>query len=188
MIKDNLPVVILAVAILGVGVLGLNQEAPQVTVMSDGETRVVESSVGAFAGPDVYQHVELHEGVTYGGSCFATSTTGTLTDAMLSSSCIYITSAGAGQAVLSLTLPATSTNLVSDAGQCRDWFVDASDVASGTTTTFVAGTGVDLVGLDATGAGTGADVMDGGEYGRLTMCRQTDGGITAYVQEYINAD
>lgn len=128
----------------------------------------------------------------YGGNgCFATSTTGTLTEAnLLNNDCIYITAAGEGQAVLALTLPATSTmtTLISSAGDCRNWFIDASDVDSATTTTITAGTGWDLVGLDATGAGTGADVLDGAEYGKLVACRQTDTDVIGYVEEWINAD
>ena len=148
--------------------------------------------VGAFAGPDILQNLFLTGGASYGSGCFATSTTGTLTATQLErNSCIYITAAGAGQAVLSLTLPtASSTNnaLLPKDGMCRDFFIDASDVTAATTTTIVAGTNVDLVGLDATGAGTGADVIDGGEHGKLTLCRQTGDRVTAYVQEYINAD
>lgn len=189
--KDNLPVVILAVAILVVGVLGMNQDPIQVIVSENGETRVIESA-GATPGPDVYQNTYFHAGVTYGGGCFSTSTTGTLTSNMLErNSCIYISATGAGQGVLALTLPSSTTVsslLPEDAGSCRDWFIDASDVAAGTTTTMTAGTGWDVVGLDATGAGTGADVIDGGEYGKLTACRQTDGDIVGYVQEYIDAD
>lgn len=143
------------------------------------------------SGQDNYSNQYFQAGMTYGGGCFSTSTTGTLNAGMLdANSCIYITAAGAGQAALSLTLPATSTMgaLLPNVGSCQDWFVDASDVAAGTTTTFVAGAGHDVVGLDATGAGTGADVIDGAEMGKITMCRQKGGDVTTYITEYIHAD
>jgi len=130
-------------------------------------------------------------GFTQGTGIFSTSTTGTFTEAqMLANSGIYITAAGAGQAVLALTLPATSTmtTLIPDAGDCREWFIDASDVAAATTTTITAGTGWNLVGLDATGAGSGADVIDGVEYGKLVACRETDTDVVGYVEEWLAAD
>lgn len=171
--------VILATIVIGVGRDGMPGR--------DGKP-----GIGGFAGPEIFDSLFLSGGASYGSGCFATSTTGTLTATQLEkNSCLYITAAGAGQAVLSLTLPsASSTNNVflPKDGMCRDFFIDASDVAAATTTTIVAGTNVDLVGLDATGAGTGADVIDGGEYGKLTLCRQTGDRVTAYVQEYLNAD
>lgn len=154
--------------------------------------RVVEKvSLGAVPGSDFSSPVFARGGLTFGQNCFSTSTTGTFTAKQLAdSSCIYITASGAGQAVLSLTLPATSTmgNVIPDIGMCRTWFVDASDVAAATTTTFVKGTGWNLVGLDATGAGTGADVLDGAEYGRFTACREKDKDIVGYMEEWLAAD
>lgn len=150
-----------------------------------------DTPLGAAPGPEHTEHQYFIGGLTQGSNCFATSTTGTLTASVLNTnSCIYVSPSGAGQATLSLTLPATTTMgvLLPRVGDCQSWWVDASDVAAGTTTTFVAGAGHDVVGLDATGAGTGADVIDGAEYGRLTMCRQTDGDVTSFVQEWINAD
>lgn len=130
-------------------------------------------------------------GAVLGGGCFATTTSGTILLGDLENGCIDIAPASGGQGTLSLTLP-TATQLTSrflpKVGSCREWVIDASDVAAATTTTIVAGSGVDVVGLDATGAGTGADVIDGAEFGILKMCHQAGGGVTAYVQEYIAAD
>jgi len=152
---------------------------------------VTDEPVGGTPGTEHTNSEFFNAGLSYGGGCFATSTTGTLTVNMMRNNCIYITATGAGQATLSLTLP-TAANLINEflpvKGSCRDWFIDASDVAAATTTTILAGTSVDLVGLDATGAGTGADVLDGAEHGKLTLCRQTDNGVTGYIQEWINAD
>lgn len=150
----------------------------------------VSGMLGAAPGPEYTGRQYFDGGSTYGSGCFSTSTTGTLTAYGLSNGCITIAAAGAGQAAVSLTLPASTTmsSLIPKKGNCMDIFIDASGVAAATTTTIVAGAGHNVVGLDATGAGTGADVIDGAEYGRLTMCRENDGDVTTFVQEYINAD
>lgn len=146
-------------------------------------------NLGASAGPEHTEREYFNGGLTYGEGCFSTSTTGTLNGSMLKNGCIYITATGAGQAVLSLTLPASSTmTMIPRAGNCTEWFVDNSDVAQATTTTLVAGAGHDIVGLDATGAGTGADVIDGLEFAQFKSCRQKDGDIVTFAQEYIHAD
>lgn len=148
-------------------------------------------TLGAQAGPDYTETQRFNQSFVDGSGCYSTTTTGVLTSSVLSrNKCIVVSAAGAGQAVLTVTLPATSTmsELVPSKGSCRSWWIDASAVAAATTTTFAAGTGVNLVGLDATGAGTGADVIDGAEYGQLTLCRETDTDVTAFIQEWINAD
>lgn len=155
--------------------------------------KVVETvSLGASSG-QYHSFTEFFDqSLVDGGGCFATSTTGTLSTSNLEkNSCIYMTATGAGQAVISLTLPASTTMsgaLGKNPGACRTWFIDATDLAAATTTTLVKGTGWDLVGLDATGAGTGADVIDGLETSTFTACRQKDGDITGYLQEFIAAD
>lgn len=159
------------------------------TAPSAGQIRGTTLTITSTA--DIGSRLSTDELLTQGGGWFATSTTGTLTETqMLANNGIYITATGAGQAVLALTLPATSTmtTLLATAGDCAQWFIDASDVAAGTTTTITAGTGWNLVGLDATGAGTGADVIDGAEYGKLTACRETDTDVVGYVEEWIAAD
>jgi hypothetical protein len=146
---------------------------------------------GASSGPVHTETQYFDGGLTFGSGCFATSTTGTLTSRTLrDNGCIRIAPTGAGQGVVSLTLPATSTmsDLLPKVGSCRVWFVDAGSVAAATTTTIVAGAGHNVVGLDATGAGTGADVIDGNEFGTIKMCRQSTGDVITFVQEYIHAD
>lgn len=177
---SNKVISLIAVIALFVGVAGIFTPV--------GKT-VVEK-LGANAGPEVTNHQYFMAGVTTGGGCFATSTTGTLTAAMLNDrSCITITATGAGQGALSLTMPAsTSMPMIPRVGDCQTWFLDNSGVAAGTTTTIVAGTGHDVIGLDATGAGTGADVIDGVEFGKITSCRQADSDVVTFVQEYIHAD
>lgn len=173
----------------GLDVTGDGVYAVDGTTVIDGSGNIVApitSTTGTFSSS-----LSVAEGFTQGGGWLSTTTTGTLSAAQLAANNgIYIAAAGAGQAAVSMTLPATSTMtaLIPTAGDCRDWFIDNSDVAAATTTTIVKGAGWDLVGLDATGAGTGADVLDGLEYGKLTACRQSDTDVIGFLQEYIHAD
>lgn len=151
----------------------------------------VKQVLGVGAGPEHTEKQYFKQSIVDGSGIFATSTTGTFpVGALRDNKGVYITATGAGQATLSLTLPASTTMaaILPDKGSCASWFIDASDVAAATTTTIVAGTGWDLVGLDATGAGTGADVIDGAEFGKLTACKQTDGDYIGYVEEWLAAD
>lgn len=155
--------------------------------------RVVETvTLGASSGTDHSSTEFFNQSLVDGGGCFATSSSGVIPVSQLEkNTCISMTATGAGQAVVSLTLPASTTMsalLGSNAGACRSWWIDASMLSAATTTTFVAGTGWDLVGLDATGAGTGADVIDGLEQATLKVCRQRNGDVTGFMHEYIHAD
>lgn len=156
--------------------------------------RVVETvSLGASgSGQNTGSTQFFDGGLVDGSGCYSTSTSGVIpVNQMDKNHCIYIAATGAGQAVLSLTLPATTSMsgvLGRSQGACRTWYIDNTDVAAATTTTLVKGTGWDLMGLDATGAGIGADVIDGLESMFLTACRQKDGDITGYLHEYIHAD
>lgn len=155
------------------------------------QPQAVNPPLGANPGPEYLEAQYFNGGVSYGSGCFSTTTSGTLTARMLrDNGCIHIAAAGAGQAAISFTLPATTTmsDVLPKVGMCRDWFLNADDVAAATTTTFVAGTGFVDVGLDATGAGTGADVIDGNEYGMFTMCRLVNGDIAFFVTEWIHSD
>lgn len=178
-------VLVSAVAALVVSVVVVTLVAPQDG--ADGR----DGAVGAAAGPDVTESTFFQAGASYAGGCFSTTTSGTIKISDMDNGCIDIAPSGGSQAVLSLTLPtATALNnrFFPRVGMCRDWVIDASDVVAATTTTIVANTGIDVVGLDATGAGTGADVIDGAEFGKLTLCRQQGDGVTAYVEEWIAAD
>lgn len=154
-------------------------------------TEKIIERIGVTAGPEYTESQYFYGGQTFGSNCFSTSTTGTLLSSTLrDNTCIYIAPTGAGQGTLSITLPATTTmaDLLPKVGSCREWFIDNTDVAAATTTTIVAGTGHDLVGLDATGAGTGADVIDGLEAATLKMCRQKTGDVVSFMEEWIHAD
>jgi hypothetical protein len=170
-------------------VVGVFVYISQSAITADKST--ADKSLGVAAGPEHTESQYFNGGATVGSGCFSTSTTGTLSAAALKNySCIYIAPTGAGQGVISLTLPASTTvsDLLPLKGGCREWFIDNTDVAAATTTTVVAGTGHDLVGLDATGAGTGADVIDGLEAATIRMCRQSTGDVITFMQEYIHAD
>jgi len=153
--------------------------------------RVVETvNLGSGSGQNVGSTQFFEASLVDGGGCYATTSSGVLLPRLLENKCITITPTSP-QAVLSLTLPASTTMnalIGKTPGACRSWWIDASGVVAATTTTIVKGTGWDLVGQDATGAGTGADVIDGLEHAVLTGCRQADGDITGFVEEWIHAD
>ena len=127
---------------------------------------------------------------TQGGGQFtvtdANGGTITLTEAqLLSSNYLYMTASGAGQEVIVLTLPATSTmtTLLANVGDTREWLIDASDLAAATTTTITKGVGVDMIGV-----GTDADVIDGAEYSELTCWRKSDTDVACVTTELVNSD
>lgn len=155
--------------------------------------KIVETvTLGSGSGQNTSSTQFFDQSLVDGGGCFATSSSGIIPVRQLElNSCISMTALGTTQPVISLTLPASTTMsalLGTNAGACREWWIDASMLSAATTTTFVAGTGWDIVGLDATGAGTGADVIDGLEQATLKVCRQRNGDVTGFIQEYINAD
>lgn len=104
---------------------------------------------------------------------------------LLRSSQLRFAAGGVGQAVIALTLPATSTmtTVIPKAGDCRAWLYDASALAAATTTTITAGTGHDVIAYTAND-----DVIDGAEFSEITMCRQADGDVTTIVTELLHAD
>lgn len=185
--NNNLAVWGLVVVIAIAGFLQYTKDPVVVNVSKDGV--VTQQDLGSGSGQNQSSLQFLDGGLTYGSGCFSTSTTAVLNGKNLENGCIYIAATGAGQGALTLTLPASSTmSMIPTVGSCHEWFVDNSDVAAATTTTILLGTGHDLVGLDATGAGTGADVIDGLEFGRFTSCREKDGNVVTFVHEYIAAD
>lgn len=130
------------------------------------------------------------ESFTRGGlACTLTDANGgtyTLTDAQLASCSTFTFAAGgAGQEVIALTFPATSTmtTTIPNAGDCRNWLYDANSLAAATTTTLTAGTGHDVI-----AATTNDDVIDGLEFSQIEMCRQSDTDVTTYVNELLHAD
>lgn len=151
--------------------------------------------LGSGSGQEHFSYASFLDGIyatklTTGGAIEtltdATGGTYTLTQAQLANaSVLKFAAGGAGQEVIALTFPATSTmnNLIQKAGDCRSWLYDASALAAGTTTTLTAGTGHDVIAYT-----TNDDVIDGAEFSQITMCRQADGDVTTLVSELLNAD
>jgi len=110
----------------------------------------------------------------------------TLTEAeLLGVSILEMNAGGAGQAIIALTLPATSTltSLMPNAGDYREWLIDASALAAATTTTVTAGTGINLIGVT-----TDDDLIDGLEWARLSCWRKENTDVDCITSELINVD
>lgn len=154
---------------------------------------VVEQIVGAFSGPDVYDAVRFHDRVatgelTQGGGVLNISTTSatyTLTQAELANANIIEIEEVALQAAITVTLPATSTltTLLPKVGDMREWTFEDNHSAAATTTTIAAGTGVDLIAVTAND-----DVIDNGEFARLTCWRKENTDVACITSELIAAD
>ena len=109
-----------------------------------------------------------------------------LTEAQLiASGTLEFAAGGEGQAVIALTMPATSTmtTLIPNAGDCRTWLYDASALAAATTTTLTLGTGHHIIAYT-----TDDDVIDGAEFAQIQMCRRTDTDVNTIVSELLHAD
>jgi len=85
---------------------------------------------------------------------------------------------------MTLVLPATSTmtTLLPNAGDMREWMFEFATTSTATLT-FSAGTGIDLIAVTAND-----DVIDEGEYARLTCLRQTDTDVACIISELLAAD
>ena len=86
-----------------------------------------------------------------------------------------------------LTLPATSTMsaLMPVAGDTREYIIRNASSTAAATLTLVAGAGMDLQFVEATG---GDLVLDGNDAGTLTMTRLTNTDILVLFNEYTEAD
>ena len=128
------------------------------------------------------------DGFTYGGTFTTlaqTASTYTLTEAEMIASNGFTFTASTTQPALSLTLPATSTmtTLLASSGDTRQWLVVNPFAGSATTTTIVAGTGVDLQEPD------GQNVVIGStNYAYLTCTRLPSTNVVCKVDETIPAD
>lgn len=166
--------------VVAIGLIGLYfaNDAQVPTLGSD-------EDISNFTTPVVFE-----ESVTSGGNaCTLTDANGgtyTLTDAELSR-CSYLTFAagGAGQAVIALTLPATSTmkTTIPKAGMCKKIIYSAINLSAATTTTITAGTGHNVLAYTAND-----DVIDGLERAELTLCRLANGNVDTFTTEILNAD
>ena len=126
------------------------------------------------------------ERLTTGANMLATSTAtayATTTQADLTTYSGYDFTPG--DLAVSFVLPATSTltTFIPNTGDCADWRLRNLDATAATSTTIVAGTGIDLVENE-----NGDVVIEGGNEARLRFCRELDTDVTVYVDEYIAAD
>ena len=157
------------------------------TLTSTGAATLASSNVTGALDVDGETTVD---GFTQGAGCTvltdANGGTYTLTEAeLLAANCFEFAAGGAGQATIALTLPATTTmtTLLSEEGGFREWVYDSSALAAATTTTVTAGTGIDLIGVT-----TNDDVIDGGEYARLSCWRKTNTDVACITSELLNVD
>lgn len=165
---------------------GLTIEDEGLVIEAGGMTVVGDLAMSA-GNLSVVGSVIVDEFTQGGGvlSFTATSTQDarTLTAAeLLASNVINIVSTSSP--VLALTLPATSTmtTLLPNAGDMREWFIDNQHAAA-TTTTILAGTGIDLIAVT-----TNDDVIDGLETARLTCYRKANTDVMCITSELLKAD
>ncbi len=176
-IKSNLVGI---VALVAVALLTFSIPTDRMDVPSLGATEVT-----TWTNPQVFE-----ESVTTGGDiCTLTDANGgtyTLTDDQ-TSKCSYLTMAagGAGQAVIALALPATSTMkyTVPQRGMCKTIIYSAINLAAATTTTVTAGTGHNVLAYTAAD-----DVIDGLERAQITLCRNAVNDVDTFTTEILNAD
>lgn len=125
---------------------------------------------------------------TQGGSVLRINQTGatrTLTAAEFAANTQFVVDSTATGAALSLSLPATSTMtaIIPNAGDRREWIIENNHTAAATTTTVIAGTGIDLQGDTAND-----DVLNAGVFGLLTCWRQYTTDVACNVVETVVAD
>ena len=182
-----LTAIIVVGILLGTGLVGGNQSVGGSRFPSGLSADSTEPAEGEVRGTTLEITGAASVGnFTEGGACTATSSSGILTEAVLiANNCLTGTATGAGQAAITLTLPATSTmtTLIPNAGDCKAFIYNGQALAAGTTTTFAAGTGWDIVGID-----TNADVIAGLNNATLLACRETDTNVTGFISEYVPAD
>lgn len=158
----------LIVAVLFSGLVGSNYQ-PAV----GGETRFPNSNVTV-------------SGFTQGGGVQTITTTSgsyTLTSAELNESNVFEIASTLSPA-FTLTLPSTTTltSVIPRVGDFREWIIDNQHLAA-TTTTIVAGSGIDLIAVTAND-----DVIDGQEKSRLSCWRKADLTVACIVSELLAAD
>jgi hypothetical protein len=147
----------------------------------------VETRLGASASNEHTETQYFYGNTVKGGAYVSVSTTSatyTLSAGELrGASVIDVESTGTGSA-LSLTLPATTTNAYpAGNGQTISFKIKNSHTASATTTTLVAGTGVDLQEVD------GGNVVIGiNNYAEVECTRLDTRDVACFVTETIPAD
>lgn len=169
----NKTLVIASVALV-IGLCGLF--FPQVT------ERITETvSLGA-AGQNNSFTQYFDAGFVTGGQLTIATTTSIVLKAREMDNASVISFSAGNSPVINVTLPASSTFPLGKAGETRTWIIDNLHTAAATTTTIVAGTGVDIDGDTAND-----DVINGGVSGKLTCWRLPNTDIRCYVNEGVDA-
>jgi len=148
---------------------------------------VKENNLGALSSPDVLSYLRVHNWFEQGGGVSTitpVAATYTLTSSDLRDNNVVTFVASTTMPALTLNLPATTTfPLGTKAGAYRSWTIENPFLAAATTTTIVAGTGVDLQEPD------GQNVVIGiNNYAWLTCFREASSDIVCRVNETIPAD
>lgn len=179
----ELLVPVIAVLALVLGFVGVTQQ--------DRVETVVEKTVGAFPGPEIFSDIFVKGVFEQGGgknTIVQQSASHTLTRAQMEKYNVITFTASTTQAALTVTLPASTTIPVSkEVGSTRSWMIENPFTAAATTTTIAAGTGIDLQEPD------GQNVVIGiNNYAWLTCVRGLDSGapqdVVCKVDETIPAD
>lgn len=164
--------------------VGTGSTGTHLTALAD-DSLLVEGQ-SEYDGTAWFDGATFTERLTQGGTVLASSTTaavGVLTAAQITTySQIDYTP---GNLAVSLTLPATSTmaTLIPNTGDMVTFRIRNLDATAATSTTIVAGTGIDLIENE-----NGDVVIEGGNEAFLRFRRESDTDVTVSVDEYIAAD
>lgn len=184
------------IGVLAVGVIGVKAYsggAPRVVVEGNyiEASQPVEDNLGSFPGGDIYADVNIHGTFIQTVEPLATSTTATtytLVEKDLQS--YYYIDLMVNTGATTFTMPATSTmySLLPELGSSREWLIHNATSSSGITLTIAKGAGMDLVAVTAND-----DVIDPGEWSRLTCTRiyyrsADNENVMCIVDELTNAD
>lgn len=114
-----------------------------------------------------------------------TGATRTLTATELNNSSEIVVDATTGAAALSLTLPATSTmtDMLKTTGKSRSWIIENNQTGAATTTTVIAGTGIDLQGPTVND-----DVIAASSTAYLNCWRNYTTDLTCLISKNVPAD
>lgn len=148
-----------------------------------------EIMLGAFPGPDMYNHVNMHAGFQSGGDRYATSSTAatyTLVTAEFDKDKTYIDWTPNVNTTLT-TMATTSMGFmdIKNVGDERSYWLRNASTTAEATITFAAGTGVDIQHGDATGDDL---IIDGLDLAKLTFIRKADTDVLLIMTKYTEGD
>lgn len=148
-----------------------------------GKTAVVEKTVGAIAGPDLYSYFSVYGVFTQGGGVRATSTSNsaeTLLASDIDTENVVDYTANVSSVTLTLPASSTMTGLVPKAGLTRTIFIRNATTTAAINLTLAGGTGTILkqaTSSNQAGAKTIYGDTDGDNYARLDLIRKANTDI-----------